>query len=306
MLNNSCGSGYLICSATKEGCLVLRHGTLVYWIKCSTLKAEFVGSNCGHAVVFSFFFFIFFIMDLFSWSPFEMQDYHGINSQPCKKAIEINLSPQKEISMKNYSSAICGQTDRFAMFGGKEKKCYVSNINICSFSRNPDPWHQDGHATRDPEGSGAGPWSRGHRAQAVQDADAGSQQPAQQQPRQAPVGPQGDSRHRRPDFRQRRRPRQRRIRRQPVIQHRRRRQLFAEFLRPRRQPHEGLRDLEGPSRPVSLRPALVQRDLQNVASVARRYVTFPGFIQKKCLLVLDLILFSSKQNKRSWIELKWL
>ena len=136
--------------------------------------------------------------------------------------------------------------------------------------RNSYSGHQDGHATRDPEGPGAGPRPRGHRAQAVQDADAGSEQPAQQQPRQAPDGHKGDPRHGRPDLRQRRRTRQRRVRRHPVVQHRRRRQLVAELVRPRRQPHAGLRHLEGSGRPVSLRPALVERDLQNVARAVSR------------------------------------
>ena len=36
-------------------------------------------------------------------------DYCGINSQPWKKAIEINMSLREEISMKkNPGSAVCG------------------------------------------------------------------------------------------------------------------------------------------------------------------------------------------------------
>ena len=41
-------------------------------------------------------------------SLFEVKYYCGINSQPHKKAIKINLSLREEISMKNPGSAICG------------------------------------------------------------------------------------------------------------------------------------------------------------------------------------------------------
>ena len=84
------------------------------WIEHSALETKFMGSNPSHgAVVFllaSFFLFLLLLHFLHHGSIqsvvcpvcylFEVQHYPGINSQPWKKVIEINLSLQEEISMK--------------------------------------------------------------------------------------------------------------------------------------------------------------------------------------------------------------
>ena len=90
--------------------------------------------------------------------------------------------------------------------------------------RNPDPGLQDADASGDPEGAGAPPLRGPDRAQAVQDADPGRQQPLQQQQGQAQERHQADRGHGRRHLHQQ--PRQRRLRREstPKLQHRRRRE----------------------------------------------------------------------------------
>ena len=77
------------------------------------METEFVGSNPSLGqVVFrlAFFSLTLFLLNFLHydsiqsvvrlvWSLFEVQHYCGINSQPWKKAFEINLSLQEEISM---------------------------------------------------------------------------------------------------------------------------------------------------------------------------------------------------------------
>ena len=101
------------------------------------METKFVGSNPSHGkVVFHLAVFFFFLIHLnflphasiqsvvcLMRSLFEAQHYCGINSQQWKKAIEINLSLQEEISMKKYQQRhLWGETtDTSGMFGANKK-----------------------------------------------------------------------------------------------------------------------------------------------------------------------------------------